>query len=134
MFAMTELEPAIIEVHHHREDDSAHAQASVKRVQAAAAVVEQALDGHEYLVGDRFSVADLVCWDGCRAVLIFAKSARQIDQLPNIEAYIERLEARSACRHAIAIGQPPRWLRGLRRLRRLRRWRPRSATPLSPSI
>jgi Glutathione S-transferase len=97
---MTELEPAIIEVRRHREDAPARAQAGAERFQAAAAAVEQALDGHEYLVGDRFSVADLVCG----AVLIFAKSAGLTDELPNIEAYIERLEARPARQRATAIG------------------------------
>lgn len=100
VFAMTELEPAIIEARRHREDDPARAQAGVERFQAAAAAVEQALDGHEYLVGDRFSVADLVCG----AVLIFANSAGLTDELPNIEAYIERLEARPARQRATAIG------------------------------
>jgi glutathione S-transferase len=100
VFAMTELEPAIIEARRHREDDPARAQAGVERFQAAAAAVEQALDGHEYLVGDRFSVADIVCG----AVLIIANSAQLTDELPNIEAYIERLEARPARQRATAIG------------------------------
>ena len=100
VFAMTELEPAIIEARRHREDDPARAQVGVERFQAAAAAVEQALDGHEYLVGDRFSVADLVCG----AVLIFAKGAGLSDELPNIEAYLERLEARPARGRATAIG------------------------------
>ena len=100
VFAMTELEPAIIEARRHREDDPARAQAGVERFQAAAAAVEQALDGHEYLVGDRFSVADLVCG----AVLIIAKDTGLIDELPSIEAYIERLEARPARQRATSIG------------------------------
>jgi glutathione S-transferase len=100
VFAMAELEPAIIEVRRHREDDPVRAQAGVERFQAAAAAVEQALDGHEYLVGERFSVADLVCG----AVLIFAKSAGLTDEFPNIEAYVERLEARPARERATAIG------------------------------
>jgi hypothetical protein len=37
-------------------------------------------------------------------VLIFAKSAGLTDELPSIEAYIERLEARSARQRATAIG------------------------------
>jgi glutathione S-transferase len=100
LFAMTELEPAIIEARRHREDDPARAQAGVERFQAAAAAVEQALDGHEYLVGERFSVADLVCG----AVLIFGKSGGLSDELPNIDAYLERLEARPARGRATAIG------------------------------
>jgi len=100
VFAMTELEPAIVEARRHREDDPARAQVGVERFQAAAVAVEHALDGHEYLVGDRFSVADLVCG----AVLIFAKGAGLCDELPNIEAYLERLEASPARQRAIAIG------------------------------
>ena len=100
VFAMTELEPASIEARSYREDDPARAQAGVERFQAAAAAVEQALDGHEYLVGDPFSIADLVCG----AVLIFAKGTGLTDELPNIEAYIERLEARPARQRATAIG------------------------------
>ena len=98
VFAMTELEPAIVEVRRHREDAPARAQAGIERFQAAAAAVEQALDGHDYLVGERFSVADLVCG----AVLIFAKSSGLTDELPNITAYLERLEARPARQRATA--------------------------------
>jgi glutathione S-transferase len=100
VFAMTELESPIIEARRHREDDPALARAGVERFQVAAAAVEQALDGHEYLVGDRFSVADLVCG----AVLILAKDAGLTDELPNINAYLERLEARPARQRATAIG------------------------------
>ena len=100
VFAMTELEPAITEARRHREDDPARAEAGAERFQAAAAAVEQALDGHEYLVGDRFSVADLVCG----AVLISAKTARLTDELPNINAYLARLEARPARQRATAVG------------------------------
>ena len=100
VFAMTELESPIIEARRHREDDPALARAGVERFQVAAAAVEQALDGREYLVGDRFSVADLVCG----AVLILAKGAGLTDGLPNINAYLERLEARPARQRATAIG------------------------------
>jgi len=100
VFAMTELESPIIEARRHREDDPALARAGVERFQVAAAAVEQALDGREYLVGDRFSVADLVCG----AVLILAKDAGLTDELPNINAYLERLEARPARQRATAIG------------------------------
>ncbi len=99
VFAMTELEPAITEARRHREDDPARAQAGVERFQAAAAAVEQALDGHECLVGERFSVADLVCG----AVLISAKTAGLTDELPNINAYLERLEARPSRQRATAV-------------------------------
>lgn len=100
LFAMTELEPAIVEARQYQEDDPPRAQAGAERVRAAAAVIEEALDGHEYLVGDRFSVADLVCG----AVLLYAKSAGLTDGLPSINAYADRLEARPARQRANAIG------------------------------
>lgn len=98
IFAMTELEQAIIDARRHREDDPARAQAGVERFQAGAPAIEQALDGHEYLVGERFSVADLVCG----AVLILAKDRGLTDELPNINAYLDRLVARPARQRAIA--------------------------------
>jgi glutathione S-transferase len=100
VFAMSELEPAILEVRRKREDHPDHAQAGAERFTTAAAAIEQALDGHEYLVGERFSVADLVCG----AVLIFARSTSLTDDMPNINAYLERLEARPARQRATAIG------------------------------
>jgi glutathione S-transferase len=116
LFAMTEIEPSVIGAQRRDEADPADAQASVERVRAAAATVEHALDGHEYLVGDRFSVADIICWDGCGAVARFARNTGLIGPLPNIDAYIKRLEARPAYRSAREVGIPPRWLRGLQRL------------------
>ena len=100
VFAMTELEPAITEARRYREDDPARAQAGTERFQVAAVAVEQALRGHAYLVGERFSVADLVCG----AVLISAKNAGLTDELPAINAYLEQLEARPARQRATAIG------------------------------
>ena len=100
LFAMTELEPAIIEARRHRETDPARAQTAIERFQTAAAALEHALNGHQYLVGERFSVADLVC----AAVLIIAANAGLTDDLPNINAYLERLEARPARQRATAIG------------------------------
>jgi len=100
LFAMTELEPAIIESRTHRDDDPDRAKAGAERLQTAAAVIEATLERHEYLVADRFSVADVVCG----AVLIFAKNAGLTDELPKINSYIDRLEARPARQRATAIG------------------------------
>jgi glutathione S-transferase len=100
VFAMSELEPAILEVRRNRDDNPEHAQAGAERFTTAAAAIEHALDGQVYLVGERFSVADLVCG----AVLIFARSTDLTDDMPNINAYLERLEARPARQRATAIG------------------------------
>jgi glutathione S-transferase len=101
IFAMTELEPPLLEARRHRESDPPRSLAGAERFQTAAAAVEQALSEHEYLVGDRFSVADLVAG----AVLISAKGAGLTDDLPNISAYLARLEARPARLRATAIAE-----------------------------
>jgi len=98
VFAMTELEPAIIEARR-GDEDPARAEAGAERFQAAAQVVERALEGRDYLVGERFSVADLVCG----GVLIFGRSAGLTDNLPNIAGYLARLDARPARTRATAI-------------------------------
>lgn len=62
--------------------------------------IEQALDGHDYLVGDAFSAADI-------QVSFIAELARAlvgIDDYPRMEAWLQRLHARPAFRAAIANG------------------------------
>ena len=100
LFAMTELQPAFGEAHRHRESDPARAQAGAERFQAAAEAVEQALEWQQFLVGDCFTVADLVCG----SALAYAQGAGLTAGLPNISAYLERLDARPARQHANAIG------------------------------
>ncbi len=101
VFAMTELEPAVIEIFvARRGQDQARVDKGVESFREAAAVVEDALDGNDYLVGGRFTVADLVCG----AVLMFGRRAELTDGLPRIAAYLARLEARPARERANAIG------------------------------
>ena len=99
MFAMTELEPAIIEAYRHREVDPQRAEAAAERFRRAAAAVEAALEEHDYLIDDRFSVADIVT----STVLAIAKRFDDPDLLPpRITAYLDRLERRSARQRAYA--------------------------------
>ncbi len=101
VFAMTELEPAVLEVlAARRREDQERADAGVERFGEAAAVVEDALDEGDYLVGGRFSVADLVCG----AVLLFAQRLELIEGMPRIARYLELLEARPARQRANAVG------------------------------
>jgi glutathione S-transferase len=101
VFAMTELEPAVLEVFRSRRaEDDERISAARTDFGDAAAVVENALEGREYLVGDGFTVADLVC----AAVLLFARRAELIDGLPSIAAYLERIESRPARERAVAVG------------------------------
>jgi glutathione S-transferase len=64
----------------------------------SAGVIERALDGHEYLVGDRFGVADILC----SGVLGPARRLGLLDPLPRIVSYLERLDARPARQRAYA--------------------------------
>jgi glutathione S-transferase len=101
VFAMTELEPAVIEVFvARRKEDKERIDAAVESFREAAAVIEDALDDGDYLVGGRFTVADLVCG----AVLLFARRAELIEGMPRIAGYLERLEARPARERANAVG------------------------------
>ncbi len=102
VFAMTELEPEIVEVLvARRAEDTERATEAAARFKDAAAVIEDALDDGDYLVGGRFTVADLVC----AAVLLFGRRFELLDGFPAIDAYLERIEARPARQRAQAVGQ-----------------------------
>ena len=101
VFGMTELETAVLEVFvARRKEDKERIDAGVESFREAAAVIEDALDDGDYLVGGRFTVADLVCG----AVLLFARRAELIEGMPRIAGYLERLEARPARERANAVG------------------------------
>lgn len=96
-YSMTELEPAVQAVAFERPH------ADPEQARRVAQVVEDALDGREYLVGGRFGVADLLVG----AVVIFANRFGLVDDLPNIAAYIERLDARPARQRALEAATAP---------------------------
>ena len=99
LFAMTELEPAVLEVLRHSQADPARAAAGAERFGAAAAVIESELDGQEFLVGDRLTVADIVT-GGVLALAAIRTSLT--GDWPRITAYVDRLTARPAFRRAAA--------------------------------
>jgi glutathione S-transferase len=99
IFGMTELEAPAIESYRQRE---ANAEASAKaaaRCAEAVAVLEGAWSGTPaYLVGSRFSVADIVA----RGVLDVAVRVGAIEPSPTTAAYMESLAARPARRRAVS--------------------------------
>jgi glutathione S-transferase len=99
IFAMTEVEVPIIEFLRNRESDPERAAAGLERFNAAATALEQALEGHEFLLGSSLTVADIVM----RGVLGLAEYA-QIDTAayPNLTSYMDRLKARPAFQRALA--------------------------------
>jgi glutathione S-transferase len=70
----------------------------------AAAAIESALVGREWLVDDRFSVADVMC----ASVLGGANARELLRPWPGLEAYVQRAEARPAHARAAVISDRPR--------------------------
>ncbi len=95
-FAASELEPPLNEIARQLwgsgEPDEDALAAARERFAERAAVVADALEGREYLVGDRFSVADVAVG----AVTGFAKMAELTELSPAVDAYVVRIEARPA--------------------------------------
>jgi glutathione S-transferase len=98
---MTELEPALLELWAaRRAGDGEREAAALERFLGAARAVDAALGDGDFLVGSRFTVADLVCG----AVLLFAKRLDIETITPGIDAYLERLDTRPARQRAVAVG------------------------------
>jgi glutathione S-transferase len=99
LFAATELEPpgSAMWAAHRASDKEAFA-AAVERFRRAAGVLEQPLAGHEYLVGDRFSVADVLCADVASWGQGFdeLEGVDAFDGLPETTAWLARCQARPA--------------------------------------
>jgi glutathione S-transferase len=100
-FAMTELEAPLVDVARELwkdsgEPDAERMESSRARFAQGAAVLEAALAGGDHLVGNSFSVADIVV---C-GVLSFARTA-EIAELPaRLIPYVDGLEARPARQRA----------------------------------
>ncbi len=66
--------------------------------------VQSALAERDWLVNDRFSVADVMC----ASVLQGANARELLGPWPDLEAYVQRGEARPAYARAAAISDRPR--------------------------
>ena len=99
-FAMTELEPALIRAYlGRRRDDTEEAAKADARYAKVAGVVAAALDGHDHLVGDRFTIADVVMGG-------VIESARRYELMPEpavLHDYLARLDARPAKQRAYTL-------------------------------
>jgi glutathione S-transferase len=103
LFAMTEIEGPLFRLIREIADESGETP-SRERFEQAAGALEAALDGHEWLVGGRFGVADVLCV----SVLGSAHSRGLLGDWPGLQAYVERAEARPAFVAAAAISDQPR--------------------------
>lgn len=98
-FAMTELEPAVIRAYlAHRRDDAERTAKADERLAKVGRALGDALDGKSYLLGEEFSIADVIVG----GVLESARRYDLFPDLPALHAYLARLDARPAKQHAYA--------------------------------
>ena len=103
-FGMTDIEGALMDLARQAWKDSGEPHADVveratERFVATAGVIEAAVGDGEYLVGNAFSVADIVVG----SVLGFARTAELTDLPAGLVPYVDRLEARPARQRAVAV-------------------------------
>jgi glutathione S-transferase len=101
LFAMTELERANIDARV-AGDDAERAGPARERLREIVGAFETALAGRDYLVGDRFTVADVVSI----AVMAAVRRVGAAELGPNVTAYLERVETRPAYQRSLAVGAP----------------------------
>lgn len=103
LFAMAEMEPPLVALFAEAKKPEAERSPAVA-AQARAAfgktleALEKALSGRRFLLGDAFSVADVMVG----ATLAWGKAMRVVDGVPTVEAYLARLRERPAWQRAIA--------------------------------
>ena len=98
VFAPAELEPPLIEAAVQAQRDPERSAAARKKFDAGAAAVSDTLGENEYLVGGRFTVADIMVG----SALGWVARAGLADTLPeNLKAYIARITERPAYQRAL---------------------------------
>lgn len=98
IFAPAELEPPLIEAAIFRESQPERAEKARERFFKAANAVAKSLGDHEYLVEERFGVADVLV----STALSFAKRAKFPEPLPPaLDDYVTRLFERPAYKRAL---------------------------------
>ncbi len=100
-FAMTEVEAAMLRAYRARHAEPPDADTVAKGdslLVKACAVVADALGEREYLVGDTFTIADVVMG----GVLDSTREYVFLPEIPVLQAYLARLDAREAKQRAYA--------------------------------
>jgi glutathione S-transferase len=98
VYAPAELEPPLFEAWRQAEQDPDRAAAARAKFDLAAEVILGALEGGEYLLGDQFTVADVMIGTS----LLFTTRAGFADELPGpLKAYMARLSERPAFTRAV---------------------------------
>ncbi|HEX4108603.1 MAG TPA: glutathione S-transferase family protein [Solirubrobacteraceae bacterium] len=97
--AMTELEPPLVQFLLNAQSNPELAAAGATKFADSAQAFEQALKGREYLVGDSLTAADIVL----AGVLLIARLGQQLEGLPILTAYLDRLRPRPAFQKALVV-------------------------------
>jgi glutathione S-transferase len=98
IFVPAELEPPLIEAGRMAEHDPERAERARVRFDGAAAAIAGALGDDDYLVGDGFSVADVLV----SSALAFTRRAGLWERMPSsLQGYVERMEQRPARQRAV---------------------------------
>ncbi len=103
LFGMAELEGPLFRWIRELGDGIADSPAR-QRFADAATALQAALKGSDWLLGERFTVADVLC----ASILSGAHSRELLQPWPGLRAYVERSEARPAYARAAAIWDRPR--------------------------
>jgi len=103
-FAMTDMEGALIDIARQLWKDSGEPDTDIVDRAAArfvktAGVIEAALGTADYLVGNAFSVADILVG----SVLGFARTGELTELPAGVGPYVDRLEARPARQRAVTV-------------------------------
>ncbi len=104
LFAMTEFEGPLFRWFAEMRDGVTETTTSQQRFSDACGALEAALDGRDWVLGDRFTVADVLC----ASVLEGAHSRQLLEPWPGLQAYVDRAEARPAYSRAAEISDRPR--------------------------
>lgn len=99
LFAITEIQAKMIQSRMSRESDPQGSETAKESLLEAARVLEQALDGHDYLVGNRFTVADILV----SATLAGVRRLDVAELPPGLNAYLDAMDARPAKQRAEAL-------------------------------
>ncbi len=99
LFAITEIQAKMIQSRMSRESDPQGSETAKESLLEAAAVLEKALEGHDYLVGNRFTVADVLV----SATLGAVRRLDVAELPPGLNAYLDAIDARPAKQRAEAL-------------------------------
>ena len=100
-FNPSAIEPAMMDTKFPRNPPPPAAAIGYRDLDALLDVVEGALKGNAYLMGDQFTAADVVTGAGLRWGMMFG----MIPQRPVLADYVKRLEARPAMQRANAADE-----------------------------